>query len=167
MAFDTMSVGRMRAAYETATNRIANIRRANEKAIERGAAIAITNVTALAAGYANERWGAVPENDPGGYKELAVMGAPVDLLVGGGTLAGVMLGAFGKYDHFGLSLGNGALGGFAYRFGGEFARRHAAAAAAAPATATKGARPQMATGAAPWQETAGGRVHHVQYAEAP
>jgi hypothetical protein len=165
MAFDTMSVARMRQAYETATNRISNIRKANEKAIDRGAAIALTNGTALACGYANERWGTVPADDSSGYKELTVMGAPVDLLAGGGLLAGVMLGAFGKYDHFGLSVGNGSLSGFAYRFGAEFARRHAAAAAAAPAVSTKGARPQMQAGAAPWPDQ--GRAHHVQYADAP
>lgn len=138
----TMSLaahGRIKQAYETMANRLRNVRKEGEKAIERTAAIAFTSGTATALGYVNEMHGTAPTNDPQGYPEYSLLGVPVDMAVGGVALAATFLGAAGKYDHFVLSIGNGGLSAFGYRFGAEFARKRKAAQAAAPAAKTAGA----------------------------
>jgi hypothetical protein len=149
---------RIKAAFETMQHRLKNIKVQTEKSIERAASVAFTGGTAMLMGYANERWGAPPADDAGGYKEVTVMKVPVDMLAGGIGLAGVFLGAFGKYDHFGLSVSNGAAASFLYRFGAEFARKHPAAAAA-PVAAAGAFGPGAAS---QWQ----GRPRHVAYAPA-
>src|SRR5579872_3080543 len=126
MALELASVGRMKEQFERMNARVANIKKANEKTIKTAGAIAFVNGTAAVAGYANERWGSAAAADPNGFRELRVLGAPVDLLGGFAMLGLSLVGGFGKYDEFGLNVGNGALSAFSYRFGAEFARRHAA-----------------------------------------
>jgi hypothetical protein len=157
MAFELAAAGRMKAAMETMTHRIRNMKAQTERSLDRASSVAFTGGTALLFGYANERWGAAPPDDAGGYKEVTVMKVPVDMLAGGAALAGVFLGAFGKYDHFGLSIGNGATSAFLYRFGAEFARKHAAQAGTT--TTTSGA-----LGPGPAASAWAGRPRHVTYA---
>ena len=57
----------------------------------------------MAMGYLNERFGSAPADDPSGYKEMTVLKMPADMLGAGLVLSATLLGAFGKYDHFGLS----------------------------------------------------------------
>lgn len=141
------------------------MRRANERGIERGITIAFTGGTSMLMGYANERWGKAPVNDPGGLKELVVLGLPVDMLGGGAVLAGVLLGAFGKYDHAAMSAGNGALAAFGYRFGTEFARKHEAKQTATAGALGPGAG-SWAPGHNPYAAGAQGRAVHFEYAPA-
>jgi hypothetical protein len=158
MSLAATSPTRIKQAFETMQHRLSNIKKNTERSIERAASVAFTGGTSLLMGYANERWGAPPAADPSGYKELTVMKVPVDMLAGGVGLAGVFLGAFGKYDHFGLSVSNGAAAAFLYRFGAEFARKNPAAAGTAPAaTTTQGA---FGPAQSQWQ----GRPRHVAYA---
>ncbi len=165
MAFELASAGRLKAAMETMSRRISSMKAETEKALDRASSVAFTGGTALALGYANERWGTAPADDPSGYKEVTVMKVPVDMLAGGAALAGVFLGAFGKYDHFGLAVGNGATSAFLYRFGAEFARKHAqagalASAQAAPAATTTSGAMGPGGAASPWA----GRPRHVTFA---
>jgi hypothetical protein len=134
------SHGRLRAAYETMANRMRGMRLHTEKTIERGAALAFTAGSATAFGYVNERYGKPPASDPSSYPEYTVMGVPVDLAVGGLGTAACLLNMAGKYEHIVSSVSNGSLGAFGYRFGAEYARKHKAQQAAAPAaTKTSGA----------------------------
>jgi hypothetical protein len=159
MAFELANAGRMKAAMETMAHRLRNMKVQTEKTLDQASSVAFTGGTALALGYANERWGKAPTDDAGGYKELTVMSVPVDMLAGGAALAGVFLGAFGKYDQFALSIGNGATSAFAYRFGAEVARKHATQAAPAQ-TAASGALGPGAPAASAWT----GRPRHVTFA---
>lgn len=149
MAFELASAGRMKAAMETMAHRIRNMKQKTEEALDQATTVAFTNGTAMVAGYVNERYGTPPADDASGYKEMKVMGVPADMVAGGILIGGVMLGAFGKYSHLGLSVGNGASSAFLYRFGAEFARKHAAAAGA-PAT-TSGALGQGGRSASAWE----------------
>ncbi len=158
MAFELAAAGRMKAAMETMAHRLRNMKAQTERTLDQASSVAFTGGTALALGYANERWGSAPKDDAGGYKELTVMSVPVDMLTGGAALAGVFLGAFGKYDQFALNIGNGATSAFAYRFGAEMARKHAQQAPAAPA-ATSALGPG-APAASAWS----GRPRHVTFA---
>ena len=135
MAFHPHAVSEMRASLDTLRNRVAAAKKHTEETLERGATIAFTGGTSMAMGYLNERFGSAPADDPSGYKEMTVLKMPADMLGAGLVLSATLLGAFGKYDHFGLSIGTGSLAGFGYRFGAEFARRHLKAeATAAPRT---------------------------------
>lgn len=158
MAFELASAGRMKAALESMAHRVRNMKVKTEEALDQATSIAFTGGTAMLAGYANERYGTPPADDAGGYKEFRVAGIPADMAAGGAAIAGVMLGAFGKYAHFGLSVGNGAASAFLYRFGAEFARKHAAAATA-PATAS-GALGPGSRSASAWE----GQRRSVSYA---
>ena len=140
MAFHHAAVTEMRHSLETLRNRVAAAKKHTEQTLKRGATIAFTSGTALTLGYCNERFGSAPADDPSGYKEMTVLKMPVDMVAGGLMTAATLLGAFGKYDHFGLSIGTGAVSAFGYRLGAEFARRHLKQeAAAAPKTSGLGA----------------------------
>lgn len=165
MAFNTAAVERMKTSYETAMSRLHNMRKASERGIERAASVAFTGGTATLAGYVNEKWGKPPANDATGMKELTILGLPADMLGGGILLAGTMLGAFGKYDHTALSVGNGALAAFGYRFGAEWAKRHETATQA-PKTAGQFGAGGFGPGYVSDMSAAGaqGRAQHFTYA---
>lgn len=152
MAFE--SLAKVKEFQERLTSRMSNMRKRAEKSIEQAMAVVEINGGLAGWGYANERWGDAPTDDPSGYREVKIMGVPADLTAGLGLLAFSFFGALGKYDEHGLNLGNASTGAFSYRLGGEAGRR---AATKAAQTTTQG---QMTTGAAQSR----GRTHHVEYA---
>jgi hypothetical protein len=156
MAFE--SLAKVKELQERLVTRMANMRKRAEKGIGQAMAVAEVNGGLAAWGYANERWGDPPKDDPSGYREVKVMGIPADLTAGLALIGMAMFGGLGKYDEHGLNLGNASTGAFSYRLGAEAGRR-----AAAKATTTSGEPAQMGTGQ---RGQYGGRVHHVEYAPA-
>ena len=156
MAYQGME--HVKAAYERLQGRLAGIRREGERIAARAFAVAEVNGTAAGMGYANERWGDAPKDDPSGFREVKVLGCPVDLGAGLITTAVALLGGLGAYEEHGFNVGQGFSAAFSYRFGGEFGRR---AAKEGGKTKTSGAAPELAGQARQW---GGGRQYHVQYA---
>lgn len=155
MAFEGLA--KVKEMKERIEGRMKRFREDNEKKIDQGIAIGVTNGGLAALGYANERWGDAPKDDPTGFREIKLAGVPVDVAGGAAVLVTTLFGGFGKYDQVGLAIGNAGTGAFSYRLGAEAGRRGAAKAAT-----TSGAPAQMTTGA---RGPGGGRVHHVEYAQ--
>lgn len=157
MAFESMA--RVKELTERLQSRISNIKKHAEEGARVAFAAVEINGAAAAWGYVNERWGKAADSDPSGLKELMVAGIPADLGVGIGLLAMSFLGGAGVYAEHATNLGNGSTSAFAYRFGHEFAKKHAQGG-----TTTKGAPPQFASGAQhPYYGAHGGHVHNVPY----
>lgn len=155
------SVHQIKGAYDRLVGRVAGMKKRAEAAAGATQQVLLTNAGTAAFAWANETYGNPPANDASGFRELDVMGAPVDLASG---LAGVglaMFGMFGKFDDAALSLANGGLNSFTYRFVGEWARMRRAAA---PATATSGTR---AMGPGGWPQAGAQRARSHAYAPAP
>ena len=157
MAFE--SLAKVKEFQERLVTRMTNMKKRAEKGIGQAIAVAEVNGALAGWGYANERWGEAPKDDPTGLRELKVMGIPADLTAGIGMLGLAFFGGLGRYDEHGLNVGNASTGAFSYRMGAEAGRR---GAQKATQTTTQGA-PQMTTGAAQ-RGPHGGRVHHVEYA---
>lgn len=158
MAFESMA--RVKELTERLQSRIHNIKKHAEEGARVAFAAVEINGSAAAWGYANERWGKAPESDPTGLKEVMIAGIPADLGVGVALLGASFLGALGTYAEHGTNIGNGSTAAFAYRFGHEFAKKHAQTSG----TTTKGAPPQFAAGYhPPYYGAHGGHVHHVPY----
>jgi hypothetical protein len=117
-----------RSAMETMANRLRSIRRHTEKAMDRATIVGVSGATALGFGYVNERFGKAPASDAGGYKEFTILKVPLDMAVAGAALGVLFFEGFGKYDNVGLGIASGASDATLYRFGAEFARKHAPAA---------------------------------------
>jgi hypothetical protein len=157
MAFE--SIARVKEMTERLQSRIGTIKKHAEESARVAFAAVEINGAAAAWGYFNERFGKAADSDPNGLKEIMVAGIPADLGVGVGLLAASFLGALGAYAEHGTNLGNGSTAAFAFRFGHEFAKKHAKTA-----TTTKGAPPQFAAGYhQPYYGAHGGHVHHVPY----
>jgi hypothetical protein len=144
-----------RSALETMANRLRNIRRHTEQAVDRATIVGVSGGTALAFGYINERFGSAPASDAAGLKEYTILKVPLDMAVAGVSLAALFLNGFGKYDLVGLGLANGAGNAVLYRMGAEFARKHVEKPAA------KAAGEFMPPTAAPWTPRA---QQHAAYA---
>jgi len=155
-AFRDRSARRVKEQMERLTSRITNMKKSAEKTIHTASTVLFVNAAAGGFGYVNERWG--PANDPSGLKELTLLGVPADLGIGAAGLIISLFGGLGRYEDMGLSVSNGALAAFTYRFGAEFARKQLTAA-----PTTKGAPPQMAAGAEHWG--AWGQQPETQYAD--
>jgi hypothetical protein len=158
MAAAFESLAKVKELQERLVTRMGNMRKRAEKGIGQAIAVAEVNGGLAGWGYANERWGEAPKDDPTGLREVKIMGIPADLTAGLALVGMSMFGGLGKYDEHGLNLGNASTGAFSYRLGAEAGRR---AAAKAAQTTTQGAPPQMTTGQ---RGVHGGRVHHVEYA---
>jgi hypothetical protein len=158
MAFESMA--RVKELTERLQSRISNIKKHAEEGARVAFAAVEINGAAAAWGYMNERWGKAPESDPSGLKEVVFAGIPADLGAGVSLLALAFLGGAGAYAEHATNLGNGSTAAFSYRFGHEFAVKHAKQSG----TTTKGAPPQFASGAQhPYYGAHGGQVHHVPY----
>lgn len=158
MAYDSMA--RVKELTERLQSRIGNIKKHAEESARVAFAAVEINGAAAGWGYANERWGKATAADPSGLKEVMIAGIPADLGVGISLLAMSFLGGAGVYAEHATNLGNGSTAAFSYRFGTEFAKKHAQQAG----TTTKGAPAQFAAGAQhPYYGAHGGQVHHVPY----
>ncbi len=157
MPFEIAAHGRVKEQMERLTSRITNMKKSAEKTIHTASTVLFVNAAAGGFGYVNERWGQAPANDPSGLRELTLLGVPADLGLGAAGLIISLFGGLGRYEDMGLSVSNGALAAFTYRFGAEFARKQLSA----PQT-TRGAPPQMAAGAEQWG--AWGQQPETQYA---
>jgi hypothetical protein len=154
MAYEALA--KIKEMGERMKARVDRMKEATEKTMHQAFAIVEINAGLAGWGYANERWGDAPADDPTGYREVKLFNVPADLIAGLGLLGVSMFGGLGTYAEHGLNLGNASTGAFSYRLGGEAGRR-----AQAKAQTTSGAPAQM-TGARPGAQ--GGRVHHVEYA---
>jgi len=155
MAFEGLA--KVKALQERLTSRMHSMRAKAEKAIEQTTTVVEVNGTLFGWGYANEKFGEAPADDPSGFKEYKLLGVPADLGAGLGLLGVAFFGGLGKYDGHGINVGAASTGGFSYRLGAEMGRR------AEKGTTTKGAAPRVGQGT---QGPNGGRMHHVDYANA-
>lgn len=155
------SITEVKGAYDRLMSRVSNMKKAAERAAGATQTVLLTNGSIAGFAFANETYGQAPADDATGLKELSVLGAPADLMVGVGMIGLSMMGMFGKYDEMALSVGNGGLGAFTYRFSAEWARKRKNAA---PAATTSGATRQM--GGANQPRPQGAARQHA-YAPAP
>ena len=84
MAFE--SLAKVKEFQERLVTRMANMKKRAEKGIGQAIAVAEVNGALAGWGYANERWGEAPKDDPTGLRELKIMGIPADLTAGIGML---------------------------------------------------------------------------------
>jgi hypothetical protein len=151
MAFE--GLGKIKEMQARLTSRMHSMRAKAEKAIEQTTTVVEVNGTLFGWGYANEKFGEAPADDPSGLKEYKLLGVPADLGAGLAMLGISFFGGLGKYDSHGINVGSASTGAFSYRLGAEMGRR------AEKPTTTKGA-PRVGQGTGP----NGGRMHHVDYA---
>jgi len=159
MAFAFPGASAAKEVQERLLSRMAGMRKKVEKGISQTTEIVEVNGSLFGWGYANERWGEAPADDPSGLKEYKLLGVPADLATGTALLGVALFGGLGKYEDHGIHLGAGSTGAFSYRLGGEVGRRAERddgkkKPAKGPAQVTSGAGPN------------GGRMHHVEYANA-
>jgi hypothetical protein len=159
MAFESMA--RVKELQERLVTRMHNFRKRAEKSM--GQAILVVEVNGALAGwgYANERWGDPPADDPNGLREHSIMNVPTDLAVGIGMLGVSMFGGLGKYEEHGINIGTGSTGAFSYRLGAVAGRKAAVADAQGKPAKTAGQPAQVGQGGA---RMPAGKQHHVQYA---
>ena len=93
MAFE--SLAKVKELQERLVTRMTNMRKRAEHGIAQAMAIVEVNGGLAAWGYANERWGDPPKDDPSGYREVKVMGIPADLTAGLALIGMAMFGGLG------------------------------------------------------------------------
>ena len=103
MAFEGLA--KVKALQERLTSRMHGMRMKAEKAIEQTTTVVEVNGTLFGWGYANEKFGEAPKDDPQGFKEYKLLGVPADLGAGLGLLAVSFFGGLGKYDSHGINIG--------------------------------------------------------------
>jgi hypothetical protein len=170
LAFDSFARARQYADLVKAKQQIDRLETKEKKTkekdrkwLQRGLAIGLTNGTLFGWGWVNEKFGSTSPGAPAtGPKNVSLLGIPVDLAVGGVLTGMSFMGWFGKWSDYVLDVGNGSLGAFAYRMGAELGHGWVSSQQQQQ-QATKGAPPQIATGAARVGPQ-GGRMHTVHFA---